>query len=65
MGEMINSKMNSSDHSLAYLRKLEQSYAWKLNQEQLTIYETEIRKRIPEVKGLLNEEIRKLKGPPQ
>jgi len=57
MGDMINRRLNSAKFGDVERLDLEESIAWKLNQEQLAIYEKEIVVKIPIIKKLLNEEL--------
>jgi len=57
MGDMINRSLNSAKFGDVERLDLEESIAWKLNQEQLAIYEKEIAVKIPVVKKLLYEEL--------
>jgi hypothetical protein len=57
MGDMINRRLNSAKFGDVERLDLEESIAWKLNQEQLAIYEKEIAVKIPIIKKLLNEEL--------
>lgn len=61
MSQMLNSKMNSNKLNIDDHVELQESFAWKHNQEQLTIYENKMRELLPIVKKLLNSEMERLK----
>lgn len=61
MGQMLNSKMSSSKLGANDLKDLHESHTWKHNQEQLIIYENEMKERLPIVKKLLSSEMRSLR----
>jgi len=61
MGEMVNSRLNSGKYNDQDRKDLEESIAWKINQEQLIGYDKEIKEQIPIVKKLLNAELKRHK----
>ncbi len=60
MAQMFNNKMNSSDFNENDIKKLTDSHAWILNENELTKYENEIIKALPIVRTQLNDELERL-----
>lgn len=62
MAQIYNNKASSTEFKLEIdLRKITESEAWKLNETELTTYEKKMKDLIPEVRQLLDAEIKEIK----
>jgi hypothetical protein len=57
MAQIYNDKASSSEFKFEDIGKLTSSFAWGLNEAELTRYESEMQKLLPELKELLDKEI--------
>jgi hypothetical protein len=57
MAKIYNNRASAPDFKFEDIQKLTSSLAWDLNEIELTKYGNEMKKLIPELRGLLDEEI--------
>lgn len=57
MAKIYNNRASALDFKFEDIQKLTSSLAWDLNETELTKYENEMKKLIPELQGLLDDEI--------
>lgn len=57
MGKIYNNRASAPDFKFEDIQKLTSSLAWELNEIELTTYENEMKKLIPELQGLIDDEI--------
>lgn len=61
LAQIYNVKASSPGFKFEDIKPLTESYAWKLNIFELTKYEEEMKKMLPELKTLLDDEIENIK----
>ena len=58
MAKIYNHRASAPDFKFEDIQKLTSSLAWDLNESELTKYENEMKKLIPELQGLLDDDIK-------